>query len=677
MINFLVALGFSFSILTAVIPPIDTRVGTDASDSPTASIFGAAGEVYGNCFPSVSEPNGMTSWTPQTRITEKKGVAPYYYGDRDFLGFRSSHWMMGSATQDYGSFYIMPDCKPVPLNHEDEEATPSYYRLGRYELAAKSRSAIFRMACDSLLFGVNNGYGEGSICLDETSGLLTAENPVHRIYQGWGEPAGFSGWSAVRFNRRIESFRQVDERTVSIVFESSDNPLIVKMSTSFTSSGAAVKNMDAEIPHWDFDSTRAELAVIWKEHLGQIEVSGGSAEITEHFYTSLWRASVMPRTVSDFGEETDYDDFSLWDTFRAVHPLITILDPDRTSQMIRALLRKYDRGGWLPIFPCWGSYTSAMIGDHAISVIADAYTKGIRDFDVAKAYRAIRQNAFETPDSELYKDGRGRRALGTYMRLGYLPLEEPVQYAFHGKEQTSRTLEYAYDDWCASLLAWDYGNIKDYNALKARSRNWKNIFDPVTLYPQGRHEDGTFLKENNYLTKTSFITEGTPCHYAWFVPHDVKGLVKMLGKEEFEARLDSMFTESRYWHGNEPCHHVAYLYDWVGRPDKTAKVVSDIIRTEYRNTPGGLSGNDDCGQMSAWYVFSCLGFYPVCPGSAEYALGAPAFDTIIIHQKNGSDFTIERNADRSGTSFRLNGKRHPSPFLKHGDIVEGGTLLFE
>lgn len=670
-------IGFLFSLLIVAIPLVDTRVGTDASDSPTASIFGAAGEVYGNCIPCVTEPFGMTDWTAQTRITEKKGVSPYYYADKEFLGFRSSHWLMGSATQDYGSFYIMPDCKPLPLNHEDEEATPSYYRLGRYELAAKSRSAIFRLDCDSLLFGVNNGYGEGGIQMAVPSGTLVAENPVHRIYQGWGEPAGFSGWSAVRFNRRIESFRQVDERTVSIVFEPSDSLLLVKMGTSFSSAEAALKNLEAEIPHWDFDSTRAELAAIWEEHLGQIEVSGGSPEITEHFYTSLWRASVMPRIVSDFGEEPDYDDFSLWDTFRAVHPLITILDPDRTSQMIQALLRKYDRGGWLPIFPCWGSYTSAMIGDHAISVIVDAYTKGIRDFDVVKAYRAIRQNAFETPDPELYKDGRGRRALGTYMRLGYLPLEEPVQYAFHGKEQTSRTLEYAYDDWCASLLAWDYGNIKDYNALKARSRNWKNVFDPGTLYPQGRHEDGTFLKENNYLTKTGFITEGTPCHYAWFVPHDVKGLVKMLGKEEFEARLDSMFTESRYWHGNEPCHHVAYLYDWVGRPDKVAKVVSDIIRTEYRNTPGGLSGNDDCGQMSAWYVFSCLGFYPVCPGSAEYALGAPAFDTIIIHQKNGTDFTIERNADRSGTSFRLNGKRHPSPFLKHSDIVEGGTLLFE
>lgn len=652
---------------------IDTRIGTEAADTPTASIFGARGEVYGNCIPCVTEPNGMTFWTPQTGITEKKGVSPYYYGASQWSGFRASHWLVGGATQDYGSFYLIPDCVPVPMDHSVEDADPAYYRFGGYEMTALGRSAVFRLRADSLVIGVNTDYDAGSISFAD--GRITGENPVHRIYQGWGEPAGYSGWMVAEFSRPVIKMEYTAARELKLVFESSDEPLMVKMGTSFKSIQGASSNLAAEIPDWNFDAVRQRSEERWNAIFSQIEITGGDPHAVNHFFSSLWRASLLPRTVSDADETPDYDDFSLWDTFRALHPLLTILHPHKSGEMIQALIRKYERGGWLPIFPCWGSYTSAMIGDHAVSVITDAYTKGIRNFDVAAACEAVRKNAFETPDSAMYRDGRGRRALEPYMRLGYLPLEEPVDYAFHQAEQTSRTLEYAYDDWCASLLLEAEGYAEDADILKKRAGNWVNVFDPRTGYPQGRHEDGTFLDECNYLQKTSFITEGTPCHYSWFVPHDIEGLVQFIGPAEFEARLDSMFTQMRYWHGNEPCHQVAYLYDWVGRPDKTQKIVGDILRTEYRNTPGGLSGNDDAGQMSAWYVFSSLGFYPVCPGSTEYALGIPAFDRITIHLENGRDFVIIRNDECTGR-YRLNRKRLQTPFLKHTDIMDGGVLNY-
>lgn len=660
-----------------IVHMIDTRVGSAASDSPDASIFGSGGEVFGNTIPCVTDPNGMTFWTPQTTLSDQKGVSPYYYSDPEWRGFRASHWLEGGATQDYGSFFLVPGCRHVPMDHSLETAMPHYYRYGDYEMAGRSHSAIFRLAdCDELELGVFNQYSEGSVSYDPSISAVIAENPVHRIYQGLGQRAGFSGWSFATFNCPVTSAEiSEDGRSIKLKFDTTGRTLMVKVGTSFNSAQKAESNLENQIPGWDFDGTCAGCKSLWDDLLSKIEIKGGDSEMAAHFYTSLWRASLLPRTVSDIGEVPDYDDFSMWDTFRALHPLMTILRPSLTGEMAQSLIRKYERGGWLPIMPMWGSYTSAMIGDHVISMLADAYVKGIGGFDVSKAYEAVRKNAFETPDDSLYVDGRGRRALKTYIKYGYLPLEEPVENAFHRREQVSRTLEYSYDDWCASLLAKDFGTQEDYDLLRHRADNWKNVFDPRTGYPQGRHEDGSFLDEDNYLTKTSFITEGTPCHYAWFVPHDVDGLINMLGRNEFEARLDSMFTCRRNWHGNEPCHHIPYLYDWLGRRDKTAHCVEEILRSQYRNTPGGLSGNDDAGQMSAWYVFSCIGFYPVCPGSGEYALGVPAFDRITIHLENGNEFRIVRSGSPYDTC-KLNGKKLGRPFLSHEDIVKGGRLRF-
>ena len=672
--------GLIAAILLAVFPVsgVDTRVGTAASDSPTASVFGAGSEVHGNIIPCVTEPHGHTFWTPQTRLTEKKGVSPYYYEDAQFLGFRASHWLSGGATQDYGSFSLLPSDKPVPMDHGKEMATPAYYALDGWEMTGCSHSAIFRLAdCEYLRITVLSDEGEGALAVSGRE--VTGSNPVHRIYQGKGLPAGFSGHFTLQTQDEFVVVEENPGVSVLLRFRTRGTHL-VKAASSFKSIDGARNNLEAEIPGWDFDAVRSGLEAVWEERLALIGLEGGDPDARTHFYGSIWRASLLPRTVSDAGEASDYDDYSLWDTYRALHPLQTLLEPGRTGEMIQALLRKYDRGGWLPIFPCWGSYTSEMIGDHAVSLIVDAWTKGVRNFDEKKAWRAMRHNAFDTPGetSPEYIDGRGRRALVSYLQYGYIPLEDKVPYAYHTEEQVSRTLEYAYDDWCLSRFALRQGHFRDGLRLRHRARNWRNVFDPVTHYPQGRHADGTFLQEDNYLQNASFITEGTPAHYAWYVPHDVKGLIREMGGEAiFLARLDSLFSERRYWHGNEPCHQVAWLYAYTGQPWKTQKAVREILATEYRNTPGGLSGNDDGGQMSSWYVFGSLGLYPVCPGSGEYALGSPSFDRADVRLENGKTFTIVREGSGAYVQqVTWNGRRLRKPFLSHRQLLKGGVLTF-
>ena len=685
-------------LLISPVSRVDTRVGTAKSSSPAASIFGAGTEVYGNTLPAVTEPHGQTFWIPQTRPTELKGRCPYYYSDSLFQGFRSSHWLVGGATQDYGSFTLMPGRGPaallpaeraLPFSHEQETATPAYYTVRlpgiSAEMTGRSHSAIWRLTgAEWVTVQVNSDEGEGSLEVDPGRGEVRGSNPVHRIYAGKGLPAGFSGHFVLRFEAPIREWK-VEGDCAWIRLDAPDT-LILRAGTSFTSQDAARANLEAEIPQPDFEAVRSDLERIWEEQLSRIRVEGADEQTLRLFYGSLWRASLLPRTVSDCGEPARYDDFSLWDTYRAQHPLLTILEPARVGEMVQSLLDMYDRGGWLPIFPCWGSYTSEMIGDHAFSVITDAILKGIGGFDEQKAYEAMRHNAFESPGGaddltdSLYQDGRGRRALESYLHYGFIPLEDKVPFAYHTEEQVSRTLEYAYDDWCLSLIAERLGREEDARDLRERARWWRNVFDPRTGWVQGRHANGSFLDDDNLLDFVPFISEGTPAHYSWYVPHDVPGLIETMGGEQiFLARLDSMFTERRYWHGNEPCHQIAWLYDYTSRPWRTQQVVRDILQTEYQDAPGGLSGNDDAGQMSAWYVFASLGFYPVCPGSGEYALGSPCFKRVQIRLENGKTFKIiARGASSSRIyvrSARLNGRRLRRPFLSHRDRASGGRLV--
>ena len=725
------------TLIAALLPVqrVDTRVGTAHSETLTAGVFGKKTEELGQTLPAVAAPHGMNLWTPQTRDTEHKCVAPYYYVDTLLQGFRNSHWIVGGCTQDYGSFTLMPltgslrtrpDLRATPFSHATEVATPAYYRVElpaeqlTAELTGTSRAAIFRFVYDTdgpawLVVNPNSDEAQGTVTLDPATGTVTGTNPVHRIYQGKGEPANFAGHLVLDIDRPVTDYGVYRGDTIlagldriSMQPESGlyigfdvrrGDTVTVRVASSFVDIDGARANMAAEMPGRDFERVRREIEQAWNDDLGLIEVEGGDTTALSIFYGALYRASLLPREINDvdgrymaFGGSGEvlnapagrriYDDFSMWDTYRALHPLKVITHPAMTADMMQSLVYKGQQGGWLPIFPCWNSYTAAMIGDHCTVAMADAWVKGVRDFDMPRAYELMRRNAFESPaDSLEYRDGKGRRALDSYLRLGYIPMEDSVPWAYHKREQVSRTLEYAFDDFALSRLARALGHDADADTLERRALNYRHVINPATGYACGRYADGTWVTgpEADSFAFQRYITEGVPAHYTWYVPHDVDGLVDCMGgREAFTARLDSLFDTNRYWHGNEPCHQVAWLAALTGEPRKTQQRVRHIMATEYMNTPGGLSGNDDAGQMSAWYVFAAMGFYPVCPATKEYVIGSPAFERVTIRQPNGRDFTIvAHNASPENIyikSMTLNGMPYDRPVISHDDIVAGATL---
>jgi predicted alpha-1,2-mannosidase len=714
---------------------IDTRVGTAASETHTAGLFGKNTEELGQTLPAVLVPNGMNFWTPQTQDTELKCKAPYYYKHNKLQGFRNSHWIVGGCTQDYGSMTLMPlygSLRTLPeerasrFTHDTEVATPAYYSVQlpdehlTAEMTATSRAAIFRITYDKngdgyLVVNPNSDEGEGWIEVDAAKRQIRGYNPAHRIYQGKGEPTGFSGYFVVELDCKptacgtfhgndILSQTDVANTTgIGAYFKfkaKKGKSVLVKAASSFTDMEGALSNLQAEIPGWDFDAVRSNLTTVWNNRLKLIEAEGGDNDELSKFYGSLYRTSFLPRTFNDvdgrypsFGGgkeiccmpkgETYYEDYSMWDTYRALHPLLNILTPTAAGQMMQSLVLKAEQGGWLPIFPCWNSYTAAMIGDHCIAAIGDAYVKGVRNFDIKKAYRYMRKNAFESPETySEYASGMGRRALKSYLRYGYLPLEDSVKEAYHKCEQTSRTLEYAYDDFVLQQVAERLGYADDAAELGRRAGNWRNVINPETGYVCGRYANGNFLANSNPFDFAKYITEGAPCHNTWYVPHDVPGLIEQLGgREMYVAKLDSMFTQGRYWHGNEPCHQVAWMFNYAGEPQKTQKWVRHIMETEYFNTPGGLAGNDDAGQMSAWYLFAAMGFYPVCPGTPVYQLGSPSFKQLTINLENGRQFRmIAPEASKENIyvkSVKLNGTPLNRTYITHDEITSGATLEFE
>ena len=712
---------------------INVFVGTAKSNVPTESVFGKGDWSHGQTIPAVLKPNGMTFWTPQTRCTQRRTVAPYYYEDREFIGFRNSHWIMGGNTHEYGSFALLPlmddmSRRSVPFNHSDEVGHPYYYSLSlpsqhlKAEMTGDSHSAIFRLTYTKsgeafILLGPNNDDGEGMMILDTVNHRILGYNPVRRIYQGSGERAGIGDYYVLEYPADLQmdsvgtytgsdisknSTTVADHRGIGtfLAFSVTEGQQItLKVSNSFTGFAGAIANLKAEIPDWDFARTENRLRQTWIRQLSCIEIEDNDESKIARFYGALYRASFLPHQMNDTdgsypsfdgglrinktpNGEVYYGDYSLWDTFRAMHPLINILWPQKSSSMISSLLRKGHEGGFLPIFPAWNCYTSEMIGDHTLSVIADAWVKGVRGFDIEDAYRLMRHNAYDEPSSyEEYRLGKGRSALRSYLEYGFIPLEDQVKEAFHSREQTSRTMEYAYDDFCLAQVAKDLGKEADYDSLIHRATFYRNVIDPRTGYAQGRHSDGTFLDADNHNSLESFISEGAPCHYTWFAPHDPYGLMEAVGgRKAYISKLDSLFNTNRYWHGNEPCHHVAYMYNYAGQPWKTQKWVAHILAHEYSDTPGGLSGNDDAGQMSSWLIFSSLGFYPVCPGTPYYLLSAPVFRKVKLNLPGNHHLVIE--AENTGNdniyvqSVTRNRKPYPKNFISHSDILSNATFHF-
>jgi predicted alpha-1,2-mannosidase len=717
----------------AAVRYVNPMIGTAPSATRSAIAHSRETENTAQVIPGVTAPFGMTTWTAQTRHVETKCVAPYYYTDTLISGFRGTHWISGSCTQDYGSVTLMPltgnlrcrpDVRASRFSHSQEVASPYYYRVVlddsgiESELTATDRCGFARFtfgACDTafILVEPTSDYGEGYVRIFPDRNEIVGYNPVHRIYQGWGEPAGFRGYFVAQFSEPFHSYgvfegadarkgmTEIDGRKSIGGFAgfvaAGGKRIIVRIGTSFTSIEEARRNLRQETSGEDFDAVSVRLRDRWEALLGNVEVEGGSGPARTKFYTALYHSFLLPRTFSDCsgsfpsfaggdsicnaGSSTYYCDFSLWDTYRALHPLFNLLIPGTNADMVRSLLVKARQGGWLPIFPCWNSYTSAMIGDHAIAVIADAVVKGVLTL-TDEQYGYLKKNATQLPaDPREYQSGKGVRALDSYIRYGYVPLEDSVKDSFHRGEQVSRTLEYAYDDFALSQIAHRMGKIDDARYFLARSKNYRNVYDPAVQCVSGRFADGSFTKEFVKTQRMPYITEGTPWQYTWYVPHDIDGLIGLMGgKSEFNGNLDAFFAEGQYWHGNEPDQQAPFLYNYSGQPWKTQKIVSEILETEYSDTPGGLSGNDDAGQMSAWYVFAAMGLYPVCPSQDEYTVTSPAFEKVTVRLANGKKLVIRADGVNAGKkyigSIEFNGKPVKDYRIRHSELLRGGVLRF-
>jgi predicted alpha-1,2-mannosidase len=720
--------GNTFAQAPNLVKYVNPLAGTATSTTPAALKHGDLLGNFANTAPAVGTPFAMTQWMPQTQAAEKKCIPPYYYKDNEFQGFRGSHWISGSCMQDYGSVTIMPITGKLKttnyaakFSHKEERSTPYVYsvNLPSYKIhtavTATPRCGIIEVTADAadslyLLITPNSNWGEGFIKVDAKNGEIYGYNPVHRIYQGWGKPAGFNGYFVIKVEKAIDKNGTfvTDNNGIPDTLMSRKNigtfvgfklrkgeKLHIRIGTSFSSIAGARKNLAAELPGWDFNSVVTKSKNIWEQALKQIEVTTTN-EVDKHiFYTSLYHSMQAPHLYNDvdgtyprFSSDHKlakikgnyYCDFSLWDVFRAEIPLYEILKPKFVNNLVESIMTMGNQGGWLPIFPCWNNYTSEMVGDHTTSVLTSAYLKGITTANAKNAYRLMRQNAFDLPKKwQDYVDGKGRRALISYTKYGYIPLEDSVKEAFHKMEQVSRVLEYAYDDYALAQMAKKMGNTKDYDALIKRSTFYKNVFDPSTGFVRGRLQNGDWIKPFNPDAKQTYITEGTPRQYTFYVPHDVTGLQTLMGgRDKMEQGLDDLFAKGEYWHGNEPGHQIPFMYNFTNSSWKTQKIVRTILAAEYSNGPGGLGGNDDAGQMSAWYMFASMGFYPLNPVSGEFLLCSPIFDKVTINLTNSKKLHIIAHKQSKSSIYinavKWNGAPHTKNYITYTDVMQGGTL---
>ncbi|HJF03795.1 MAG TPA: GH92 family glycosyl hydrolase, partial [Bacteroides thetaiotaomicron] len=476
-------------------------------------------------------------------------------------------------------------------------------------------------------------------------------------------------------------------------------PLTCKVALSSVSMENARQNMEQEAPHWDFDRYVAAADADWEKQLGKIEVKGTEVQ-KEIFYTALYHTMIQPNTMSDVnGEymaadyttrkvannETHYTTFSLWDTFRASHPLYTLLEPERVTDFVKSMIRQYEYYGYLPIWQLWGQDNYCMIGNHSIPVITDAILKGIPGIDMEKAYEAVYNSSVTSHPNSPFE---------VWEKYGFMP--ENIQ-----TQSVSITLEQAFDDWCVAQLAAKLNKDADYQRFHKRSEYYRNLFHPKTKFFQSKNDKGEWIEPFDPYQYGGNgghpFTEGNAWQYFWYVPHNIQALMELTGgTKAFEQKLDTFFTSTykseqmnhnasgfvgQYAHGNEPSHHVAYLYNFAGQPWKTQKYVSHILNTLYNNTSSGYAGNDDCGQMSAWYVFSAMGFYPVNPADGRYIIGSPLLDECTLKLAGNKEFrirTIRKSPeDIYIQSVTLNGKKHKDFFITHQDIMNGGTMVFK
>jgi predicted alpha-1,2-mannosidase len=468
--------------------------------------------------------------------------------------------------------------------------------------------------------------------------------------------------------------------------------VMVKVGTSFISLDQARENLAKEIPQWDFNEVENESYVAWNKYLNRIEIETDNKNEKPILYTGLYHSLLFPRQFSEYGRYysafddqvhtgTSYNDYSLWDTYRAEHPLLIFLTPELVPGMIQSLIQMYEEGGYMPKWPN-PSYTGIMIGTHADAVVADAVVKGIKGFDLQKAWLACRKDAMVPPDGDSIKwwgdrdpwtSYEARAGLSWYMKLGYVPVDKTA-------ESVSNTLEGAYDDFCVAQVAKAVGKTDEYDYLMKRSQNYHNLYNKETGFMAPRLSTGQWGPN-----PSAGFTEGSPWTYLFCGTQDIPGLITLLGgPKEFVKKLDKTFTGRHYVHENEPGHHYTYLYDYAGAAWKTQMRVAHYRHAKYRNSPQGLNGDDDCGQMSAWYTFSALGFYPVTPGTNVYAIGTPLYKKATMYfdpNDRSKKFVITANNISKKNiyvqSVTVNGKKLDKPFLYHSDIINGGQMEFE
>lgn len=699
---------------------VNPFIGTGAID----------GGLSGNNYPGATSPFGMIQLSPDTSEAPNWGDASGYdYNRSTIFGFSHTR-LSGTGASDLIDVTLMPTSSGRTssiFTHDEEKASPGYYQVMlkdeniNVELTTTQRNGIHRYQYPAgkdaeVILDMDHSADKGSWGRRIINAQIRILNDHavegYRIITGWAKLRKiyfYMEFSSPILTSTLRDGGRVHENTAVVngtnlhgcfrFGKLNGKPLTCKVALSSVSMENARQNMEQEAPHWDFDRYVAAADADWEKQLGKIEIKGTEVQ-KEIFYTALYHTMIQPNTMSDVnGEymaadytarkvgdnETHYTTFSLWDTFRASHPLYTLLEPERVTDFVKSMIRQYEYYGYLPIWQLWGQDNYCMIGNHSIPVITDAILKGIPGIDVEKAYEAVYNSSVTSHPNSPFE---------VWEKYGFMP--ENIQ-----TQSVSITLEQAFDDWCVAQLAEKLNKDADYERFHKRSEYYRNLFHPKTKFFQSKNDKGEWIEPFDPYQYGGNgghpFTEGNAWQYFWYVPHNIQALMELTGgTKAFEQKLDTFFTSNykseqmnhnasgfvgQYAHGNEPSHHVAYLYNFAGQPWKTQKYVSHILNTLYNNTSSGYAGNDDCGQMSAWYVFSAMGFYPVNPADGRYIIGSPLLDECTLKLAGNKEFhirTIRKSPeDIYIQSVTLNGKKHKDFFITHQDIMNGGTMVFK
>lgn len=726
-LSFGILLLFSFSACVSQQPDAETECYATEYVNPFIGT-----DFTGNTYPGAQAPFGMVQLSSDNGLPGWDRISGYFYPDSTIAGFSHTH-LSGTGAGDLYDISFMPVTLPykeadAPLgihslfSHDEETASAGYYqvRLKDYdinvELTATERCGIQRYTfpeADAAIFlnlrkAMNWDFTNDTRI--EVVDSVTIQG--YRFSDGWARDQHI--YFRTRFSKPFASV-QLDTATVikdgkrigsSAIARfdfhtSAGEQILVTTAISGVSMEGAARNLAAEAPADDFDKYLAVTRKNWNEQLSKVEIKSNDIDEKVKFYTALYHSMLAPTIYSDmdgayYGPDkqvhqadgwTNYSTFSLWDTYRAAHPLYTYIEPQRVNDMVKSFLAFSEQNGRLPVWNFYGSETDMMIGYHAVPVIVDAYLKGIGDFDPKKALAAC----VATANIDEY------RGIGLYKKYGYVPYDVTDHYNSENWS-LSKTLEYAYDDYCIARMAEKLGERQIADEFDKRSRNYKNVYNSQTTFMQPRNNKGSFIEDFSPDDYTPHICESNGWQYFWSVQQDVDGLISLVGgKERFAQKLDSMFTYNpsadedlpifstgmigQYAHGNEPSHHVIYLFNAIGQPWKTQKYAAEVMHELYKNTPAGLCGNEDCGQMSAWYVFSAMGFYPVDPISGKYEIGTPMYPEMKMHLANGKTFTILAPAVSKENiyiqSVKLDGNPYDKSYITHEQIMNGSIFEFE